>query len=288
MERVTPTVFTDTTLRGCNPSFVVTSDGVVVIDTPQLPTRAVAMRAEAESHGPLRYLINTEHHVDHIFGNYFFKGACPVVEHRGMYDNFMVVTPDLDPYEYAREAIPTDDPEGAEIFPDRETYYADPNKGSIVFTGDLTLSVGDRTFRILHTPGHTPGQVAVHVPEDRVVFTGDTVFCECQTWLMTSNIDQWIAALDRIGSLDVDHVIPGHGPVTTRAYLAVQRSNLLDWKAAVAAAVAKGWSRAETIERVNFADRYPVDIGQGYMMDHIQTLNAGSLWDKFTATPQGG
>ena len=288
MERVTPTVFTDTTLRGCNPSFVVTSDGVVVIDTPQLPTRAVAMRAEAESHGPLRYLINTEHHVDHIFGNYFFKGACPVVEHRGVFDNFMVVTPDLDPYEYAREAIPTDDPEGAEIFPDRETYYADPNKGSIVFTGDLTLSVGDRTFRILHTPGHTPGQVAVHVPEDRVVFTGDTVFCECQTWLMTSNIDQWIAALDRIGSLDVDHVIPGHGPVTTRAYLAVQRSNLLDWKAAVAAAVAKGWSRAETIERVNFAGRYPVDIGQGYMMDHIQTLNAGSLWDKFTATPQGG
>ena len=288
MERVTPTVFTDTTLRGCNPSFVVTSDGVVVIDTPQLPTRAVAMRAEAESHGPLRYLINTEHHVDHIFGNYFFQGACPVVEHRGVFDNFMVVTPDLDPYEYAREAIPTDDPDGAEIFPDRETYYADPNKGSIVFTGDLTLSVGDRTFRILHTPGHTPGQVAVHVPEDRVVFTGDTVFCECQTWLMTSNIDQWIAALDRIGSLDVDHVIPGHGPVTTRAYLAVQRSNLLDWKAAVAAAVAKGWSRLETIERVNFADRYPVDIGQGYMMDHIQTLNAGSLWDKFTATPQGG
>jgi cyclase len=288
MERVTPTVFTDTTLRGCNPSFVVTSEGVVVIDTPQLPTRAVAMRAEAESHGPLRYLINTEHHVDHIFGNYFFKGACPVVEHRGVFDNFMVVTPDLDPYEYAKEAIPTDDPEGAAIFPDRETYYADPNKGSIVFTGDLTLSVGDRTFRVLHTPGHTPGQVAVHVPEERVVFTGDTVFCECQTWLMTSNIDQWIAALDRIGSLDVEHVVPGHGPVTTPAYLAVQRSNLLDWKAAVAAAVAKGWSREETVERVNFADRYPVDIGQGYMMEHIQTLNAGSLWDKFTAPPQAG
>jgi cyclase len=285
---VTPAVFTDTTLRGCNPSYVVTSDGVVVIDTPQLPTRAVAMRAEAESHGPLRYLINTEHHVDHIFGNYFFKGACPVVQHRGVYDNFMVVTPDLDPYEYAREAIPTDDPDGAAIFPDRETYYADPNKGSIVFTGDLTLSVGDKTFRILHTPGHTPGQVAVHVPEEGVVFTGDTVFCECQTWLMTSDIDQWITALDRIRALDVEHVIPGHGPVTTPAYLAVQRSNLLDWKAAVAAAVAKGWTRKETVERVNFADRYPVYIGQGYMMDHIQTLNAGSLWDKFTATPMAG
>ena len=282
MEQVTPTIFTNTNLRGCNPSFVVTSDGVVVIDTPQLPTRAVAMRAEAESYGPIRYLINTEHHVDHIFGNYFFKGAGAVVEHRGLYDNFMVVTPDLDPFAYALEAIPTDDPEGASIVPDRDTYFADPNKGTIVFTGDLTLTVGDRTFRILHTPGHTPGQVAVYVPEERVVFTGDTVFCECQTWLMTSNVDQWIRALDRIQALDVDHVVPGHGPVTTAQYLDTQRSNLLDWKAAVAAAVAAGWTREETMARVNFADRYPVDIGQGYMMNHIQTLNAASLWDKFT------
>jgi cyclase len=282
MEHLTSAVYTETKLRGCNPSYVVTSDGVVVIDTPQLPTRAVAMRKEAEAHGSIRYLINTEHHVDHIFGNYFFKGAGAVVEHQGVYDNFMVVTPDLDPYEYAKEAIPTDDPAGAAIFPEREAYYADPNKGRIVFTGDLTLRVGDTTFRLLHTPGHTPGQVAVHVPEERVVFTGDTVFCECQTWLMTSNVDQWIDSLSRIRALDVDHVIPGHGPVTTSAYLDTQRSNLLDWKAAVAAAVAKGWSREETIERVNFAERYPVDIGQGYMMSHIQTLNAASLWDKFT------
>src|ERR1035437_7496617 len=229
MEQVTPCVHTETKLRGCNPSYVVPSDGVVVIDTPQLPTRAVAMRKEAESHGPIRYLINTEHHADHIFGNYYFKGA-----------------------------------------------------GTIVFSGDLTLRVGDKTFHLLYTPGHTPGQIAVHVPEERVVFTGDTVFCECQTWLMTSNVDQWIDSLARIRALDVDHVIPGHGPVTTSAYLDTQRANLLDWKAAVAAAVAKGWSREETIERVNFADRYPVDIGQGYMMSHIQTLNAASLWDKFT------
>ena len=43
------------------------------------------------AHGPIRYLINTEHHVDHIFGNYWFKGAGAVVEHQGVYDNFMVV-----------------------------------------------------------------------------------------------------------------------------------------------------------------------------------------------------
>jgi cyclase len=283
MQNVTDNVYTDTTLRGCNPSFVVTSDGVVVVDTPQLPTRAVAMRQEAEQHGPIRYVINTEHHVDHIFGNYYFRGAGSVVHHQGVYDNFMVVGADLDPFAYAAEAIPTDDPEGEAIFPERDEYYEDPNKGDLVFTGDLTLRVGGHTFELIHTPGHTPGQVAVYVPEERVVFTGDTVFSGCQTWLMTSNVDQWVAALERISELDVDFVVPGHGPVTTKKYLATQRSVLLEWKSAVAVAVAKGWSRDETIERVNFAERGPVDIGQGYMMDHIQNLNAASLFDKLTA-----
>jgi cyclase len=289
MENVTPNVFTNTKLRGSNPSFVTTSDGVVVIDTPQLPTRAVAMRALAESHGPIRYLVNTEHHVDHIFGNYYFKGAGTVVNHQGLYDRFMVVGPELDPFAYAHEALPTDDPDGEPIFPDRDEYYRDPNKGTVVFTGDLTLRVGGHTFHLLHTPGHTPGQLAVHVPEERVVFTGDTIFSGCQTWLMTSNVAQWLDALERIRTLDVDWIVPGHGPVVTKPYLDVQRSHLMDWTTAVADAIAKGWTRDETVARVNFRDRFgPVDVGQGYMMEYIQTWNAGTLYDKLTGTAAGG
>ena len=202
LERVTPNVFTTTKLRGCNPSFVVTSAGVVCIDTPQLPTEAVAMRKEAESHGPIRYLINTENHVDHIFGNHWYRGAGEVVNHQALYDIFMDPKAALDPFAYALEAIPTDDPDGAAILPDRDDYYADLPRGTVVFTGDLTLRVGDHTIRCLWTPGHTPGQLAVHVPEERVVFTGDTIFAGCQTWLMTSNVDQWLEALERIRALD--------------------------------------------------------------------------------------
>jgi cyclase len=285
MEQLTRNVWTTTRLRGCNPSFVTTSDGVVVIDTPQLPTKAVAMRQQAESFGPIRYLINTEHHVDHIFGNHWFKGAGTVVHHRGVHERFMVPYPELDPFAYAMEAIPTDDPDGAALVPSRDVYYADLNKYGIVFTGDLTLHLGDHTFHLLHTPGHTPGQIAVHVPEERVVFTGDTIFSECATWLMTSDVDQWLASLERLRCLDVDYIVPGHGPLTDLHYIATQRAVLLEWKAAVAAAVAKGWTREETVERVSFADRYPVDVGQEYMMDYIQHMNAGSLWDKLTAAP---
>jgi cyclase len=283
MEQVTDRIWTETKVRGCNPSFVKTSKGPVVIDTPQLPTRAVGMRDEVEAIGPIQYLINTEHHVDHIFGNFWFKGRTTIVHHQGVHERFMTVFPELDPFEYALEALPTDDPEGAALVPDRDAYYAAMGTADIVFTGDVTLEVGDRTFNLLHTPGHTPGQIAVYVPEERVVFTGDTIFSECTTWLMTSNVDQWIAALDRIRALDIEHVVPGHGPVQPKSYLATQRAFLLEWTSAVATAIAKGWSREETIARVNFADRYPVDIGQEYMMDYIQERNAGALWDRLTA-----
>jgi cyclase len=282
-ENVTPNVYTDITIRGCNPSYVVTSDGVVVVDTAQLPTKAVAMRAEAESHGPIRYVINTEHHVDHIFGNYFFNGAGTVIHHKGVADNFMVPTPLLDPFDYAAEAIPMSDPDGAAIMPTRDVYFQDPNRAKITFTGDVVLNVGDHTFNLIHTPGHTPGQIAVHVPEERVVFTGDTVFSEVQTWVMASDVDQWIEALNTISRLDVDRVVPGHGPVTDLKYLQTQKAVLLEWKSRVASAVAAGWSRGETIERVHMRDRYPVDIGQEYMMDYIQKHNAGILWDKLSA-----
>jgi cyclase len=283
MEQVTDRIWTETKVRGCNPSFVRTSKGPVVIDTPQLPTRAVAMRDEVEAIGPIQYLINTEHHVDHIFGNYWFKGRTTIVHHQGVHERFMTVFPELDPFEYALEALPTDDPGGAALVPERAEYYANMGTADVVFTGDVTLKVGDRTFNLLHTPGHTPGQIAVYVPEERAVFTGDTIFSECTTWLMTSDVNGWIAALDRIRALDIDHVIPGHGPVQPKSYLATQRAFLMEWTSAVATAVAKGWSREETIARVSFAERYPVDIGQEYMMDYIQERNAGALWDRLTA-----
>ncbi len=206
-----------------------------------------------------------------------------MIAHAEVARNFMLATQHPSPYEYAREALPTDDPDGEAIFPDEETYFRDPNRPAITFTQDLTLQLGGHTFELLFTPGHTVGQIAVHVPEERVVFTGDTIFCECQTWLYVSNIDQWLAALDRIRTLDVDHVIPGHGPVTTKAYVDVQRAFLLEWVAAVAAGVAQGWTKEECIARISFAERFPVDIGQEYMMGHIQRENVSALYDKLVA-----
>lgn len=284
MEKVTKNVFAETRIRGCNPSYVVTADGVVVIDTPQLPTYAVKMRKEAERHGPIRYLINTEHHVDHIFGNYFFHGAGTVIAHKETLDRFMTVTPEINPYEYAHEAIPTDDPEGARIWPDEKTYWANKNAPTLVIYGNITLKVGQHTFELHHTPGHTPGQLAVRIPEEGVICVGDTVFHGCQTWLYASDVDLWLKAIDYLKTLDFEYIIPGHGAVCKRHELDVQKAFLMEWVTAVQVGIAKGWSKQECVKRISFLDRFPVDIGQEYMGEHVTTHNVESLYDKLTAS----
>jgi len=253
-----------------------------VIDTPQLPTQAVSMRVEAEAHGPIRYIINTEHHIDHIFGNYFFKGRGIVVSHEFVFREFMKVTPQLNPFHYAKQAIPTHDPDGERLFPDEEDYFRDPNKPSITFDRDLTLRVGDHTFCLYNTPGHTPGQLAVFIPEEKTVFLGDTIFNRCQTWLYESNVDRWIASLDFIRTLDFDHIVPGHGPLCGRQALDEQRAFLMEWVTAVAAGIARGWSKKECQRRISFLDRFPVDIGQEHMAEFVTQNNISALYDRLT------
>ena len=64
MEQVTSNIYTETKIRGCNPSIVFTSEGSVFVDTAQLLSKLLEMRKFALERGPIRYLINTEVHID--------------------------------------------------------------------------------------------------------------------------------------------------------------------------------------------------------------------------------
>ena len=79
MQQLTSNVFVETQVRGCNFGYVTTSDGIVMIDSPQKPSTAMQLKAEIESKGQLRYIINTEPHGDHWTGNAFFDA--PVIAH---------------------------------------------------------------------------------------------------------------------------------------------------------------------------------------------------------------
>ena len=276
MQKLTENVYTETEIRGCNPSIVFTDEGAVFIDTAQWIGPLLKMIEFAESKGPVKYLINTEGHIDHIFGNHWFAGKCPVIGQKNLPDMFWTVAGDMECYEYSVDVLKRQEPEKLHLMPGKEDYIV--NKPQITFGDFMSFKLGKHTFDLYHTPGHSDCQVAVHVPEERVVFVGDTVFSHCQIWLHSADIDPLIKSLHFIESLDVDYIVPGHGPVVDKSYIKEQLSFIYDWIAAVADGVKKGWTQEECIERISFAERCPVDIGQDEMMAYIQRTNVVKCW----------
>ncbi len=272
MEQVTQNVYTETKRRGCDPSIVFTSEGAVFIDTAQLLTDLLEMRAFAKERGPIKYLINTESHIDHIFGNHWFANESIVIGHEAINEIFWVnVAGARDCYDESVDILQRQDPEGLKFMPAKEDYIV--NRPQITYREHMTLTVGDTVFEIHHTPGHTNGQSCVYVPKERVAFVGDTLFVECQTWLHSADINALLKSLDYLETLDVDYIVPGHGPVVDKSYIATQRAFIYEWIAAVGRGISRGWDLDTCIKNISFADRYPVDIGQSEMMDYINEKN---------------
>jgi cyclase len=83
------------------------------------------------------------------------------------------------------------------------------------FSGALSLHVGAKKVELRDFgPAHTGGDIIIHVPGDRIVYTGDLLFVGGHPLMWAGPIDNWIAACEYLLSLDVEHVVPGHGPIT--------------------------------------------------------------------------
>ena len=283
MQQITKNVYTDTTIRGCNPSIVFTSEGSVFVDTAQILTKLLEMRKFALERGPIRYLINTEAHIDHIFGNHWFANEAITIGHEKLENDLWKVPGPLDAYDYSIDVLTRQDPEGLKQMPSREDYIM-MKRPDITFSDHMSLKLGDTHFEIYHTPGHSACQAAVYVPEERVALLGDTLFVDCQTWLHSADIDALLKSLDFVDTLDVDYLIPGHGPVVTKEYIAKQRAFIYEWLGAVGAGISKGWSVDECADNISFADRCPMDIGQPEMMEYVQVNNVIKCYNYLMGT----
>jgi glyoxylase-like metal-dependent hydrolase (beta-lactamase superfamily II) len=81
----------------------------------------------------------------------------------------------------------------------------------------LQLTVGDKRVHLLEVgPAHTKGDVLIHVPEEKVIFTGDILFIGGTPIIWAGPVGNWIKACELIMSLDVETVVPGHGPITDK------------------------------------------------------------------------
>ena len=103
----------------------------------------------------------------------------------------------------------------ANLFDNEGIVYTPPTE---TFEREMTLMVGTKEVRLLMVgPAHTRGDVLVHLPADRIVYTGDIVFSESHPAIWAGPVKTWIAACDTILGWDVDVVVPGHGPITDKA-----------------------------------------------------------------------
>ena len=160
MEQITDNVFVETNVRGCNPGFVVTSEGVVLIDTGIDMEFLKSWAEEIAKRGKVRYILNTEHHMDHFVGNALFAGD--VISHKAARETMMTMNVDF--IRKRSEFLyidPCPIPDGYEL-----------KRPNITFTEQMDLYVGDHTFRMIHIPGHTAGQTAVYIPEEKSCFCG--------------------------------------------------------------------------------------------------------------------
>ena len=265
--QLTTNVYVETKFSGANVGYVTTEGGVVMIDSPHRPTDAVKWRREIESKGPVRYLINTEPHEDHYTGNFFF--SAPVIAHDKAREAILATDKSR-----LLEVVAMIDPDGLSLVDE----YA-VNVPSITFSDYLTLYLGKHSLPIIHLPGHSAGQAAVFVPEEKVVFTGDNVACRVQAFFHDADPFSWLESLNRIGELEVDHIIPGHGEVCDKSYLGEQADYIQECVDTIKRALDQGLTKEESIARISLPRRYPFEVGSENVGPQLLQMSVSHLYD---------
>jgi cyclase len=201
-----------------NAGFFDGDDGLLVIDALMVPsmTRRFVEAMRGVSNAPFRHLVNTHQHLDHTAGNQFIEGA-EIVAHETCRQEMIDLVASRPPGERGPRLpwMPDDWWE--------ELAQVVPTYPQTTFADHLTLRYGDTEARLMHFgPAHTLGDAMVYFPESRILFSGDLAFFYA-TPLCRGDLENWIDVVDLMLEMEVDTIIPGHGPIGTKLELSDQR-----------------------------------------------------------------
>ena len=189
-----------------NTGFIIGSNGVAVIDTggSALVGAELLKAIRARTDLPIKYVINTHMHPDHVFGNAAFANEKPIfVGHRKLpraltarADRYLKINEKL----LGQEAF-----DGTQIIPP-----------TLLVEDTLELDLGDRSLILTaHKTAHTDNDVTVYDKQTQTLFLGDLLFAK-HVPALDGSIRGWLALLDQLSKReDVARVVPGHGPAST-------------------------------------------------------------------------
>jgi cyclase len=231
---------------GSNAVFLVTDEGVLLIDTRTHPRDGQDLldRIRKVTDKPIKWVINSHFHGDHNFGNAVFKaaGATFVAQ-----QETARIMQQVQPKELARRV---------DGFKKRGL---DPNEVKLIlpdvtFDNGMTIHLRGREVQLMYFgPGQQAGDTFVLFPHARALFTpGAFGKRNMPTMAYTPSVDNWIKVLNQVTDMDVDQILPAHGDVATRADVKELAAMLADEYETVKQAVEKSLSVDEAVKTLTF------------------------------------
>ena len=224
-----------------NSGFIVTDEGVVVIDTQGPKDLSILLKQKIQevTEKPIIYVVNTHYHGDHTFGNQYFKEAREIISHENTKKN--LIEKDSQHREQFRKFFGENALEGFELTLPTKT-----------FKDTLTLRAGGKIMELAYLgSGHTDGDIIVYLPIERIMFGGDLFYKDRLSWLGDSYASEWIETLDKLKHFDAVIHVPGHGDIGDMGMLQNFQQYLIDLQLEVKKYIEKGRTLDEMKKEIN-------------------------------------
>jgi glyoxylase-like metal-dependent hydrolase (beta-lactamase superfamily II) len=218
-----------------NATAVIGENGVILVDTGFTDeigkhlSRAIAKLTRK----PVTHIINTHHHGDHHLGNIAFKGA------------------EVISTQQCKESVKNTGYEWVDVV-QKASGRKFPNTTPVPAT--VTVAQDTRTERVIQgiklvlwTPkaSHSTGDLIVYLPDDKVLMSGDILVNRTTPVFTDGHIKNWIGTLEDIQKIDARAIVPGHGPLMTKADVAAMHERMASLYVGIEAGYKKGLSDAE-------------------------------------------
>jgi cyclase len=204
----------------------VTPEGLIVVDDKyQENVAEILDKVKGISTQPIKYLLNTHHHTDHAGGDALFINTTEIIAHRNVRENFL--------------------------------RNKQPGAPRVTFTDQASVFLGGVEVRAYYFGrGHTNGDAVIYFPDLKVIHTGDLITegMPVLDYRNGASAVEWVQVLDKILALDFDTVIPGHGPLLTKAHIRSDRQKLVTMNGRMADLAKKGVPLEQVFDQLKLAD----------------------------------